>query len=121
MQVVTRVLGWGIIALVSLAAIAVSIPALAFLAYQIDRKASVNQPVEGQLFTVVRVVSKEAHDGATTFTLETRDSQGNIANLPSSFPAAPGDHVKWRYRRTRWLHLPIDPPEVVQCPQDGPC
>ena len=111
-----------LIAVVTLGSAIVSALALGLLAYTLDQRASTNEPTEEAILTVEAVVGQEAYaDGSTMFILQMRDSTGTTSSMMSPIEAATGDRIKWRYRRTRWLRLPILPADLVKCGADTPC
>ncbi len=122
MRRTTTVLGWAIIVGVALSSGCVSLAALGGLAYAVDQKLSVGQPYLELVFTVERVVGTESYfDGTMTYSVLARDQKGAVSHVSVNFAPQAGDRFKWRFRRTKWLGLPMGPLESLQCKSNESC
>ena len=91
------------------------------MAFHADERASSGQPLQEMILTVERPKGSTAFsDGSVAYIYETRDPRGTRRDTMAPFEASPGQRIRWRYRRSRFLSV-FMPVEAVLCGASDPC
>jgi hypothetical protein len=121
MRKATRIIGWAGIGTVVLGAGCVCLVALVLLALHADERASSSQPLQETILTVERLRGTATlSDGGVAYIYEARDPSGTLRDTMAPFEASPGQRIRWRYRRSRFLNVFL-PVEAVLCGASDPC
>ena len=121
MRKATQIIGWATIGVVGLGAGSVALVALALMTLHADERVSSDQPVQEMILTVERLKGTAAFsDGGVAYIYDVRDPTGVLRDTMAPFEASPGERIRWRYRRSRFLRV-FMPVEAVLCKASDPC